>query len=76
MSATRKGNRPVILISQPEGFSVAGSQETLKEWEKRAVEQFGLPPAVAKGLTDAVAAVGGGSCCDSGGGGDCDLDLA
>lgn len=76
MSAVeQKVNRPVILVGQPELFVVAGSQEKLLDWEKRAVERFGLSPQLAKGLVDLTAAVGG-TCCDSGGGGDCDVDGA
>jgi hypothetical protein len=66
-------SKPIVLAAQPEKFTLFDSAAKLREWEKFAVEKFGLKSSIAKGITGAVAQ-NGGSCCESGRTDDCDVD--
>jgi hypothetical protein len=71
---TKKFGQPVILVAQPEKFTLFGTPAKLVEWERLAGQRFGLQSAVTNGLVEA-ARGGAGSCCESGATNDCDVDF-
>ena len=68
----KSGSAPVVLVFQPDSFTVAETPEQLKEWERLATASFDVPSRVAGRFSEL--AQNGGTCCESGDTNDCDVD--